>query len=82
MGSRKGTQFYKLNVCELCNVISYSGSKFGVICLARHKITLHTSQPTITFSSLQENTYIHISQLFVSCSVGIISMLELDDHKS
>jgi hypothetical protein len=72
----------KLNECELCSVISYSSSKFGVIFLPRHKITLHISQPKFTFFSFQENTYIHISQLFVSLSVGILHMPGLNDHKS
>jgi hypothetical protein len=82
LGSRKGRQFDKLNDCELCSVISYSSSNFGIICLPRHKITLYISQPTFTFFSFQENTYIHISQLFVSLSVGILSMLGLNDHKN
>lgn len=82
LGSKKGRQFHKLNDCELCSVNSYNSSKFGVICLARHKITLHISQPTFTVISFLKNTYIHISQLFMSHSVGTLSMLGLNDHTS
>jgi len=81
LGSKKGRQFHKLNDCELCCVISYNSSKFGVICLVRHKITLCVSQPTFTVISFPKNTYIHTSQHFMSHSAGTLSMLGLNDHK-
>jgi hypothetical protein len=46
--------------------------------LLEYKMTLHIKRPPFTILNFQENTNIHISQVFMSLIVCIFNILELN----